>query len=279
MILIIQDLLPGLSQLILDDPEIQKLSPFYKEKKGDTSNFEFITDVQNFIYSPIKSSNEYYKLKKELLRRIIKMTPPEFTEERRPNPSFSQLYEDVKYKYNYFMENDSFPTMIPEYELKELSELLDNFRSISNDQYHFAILNKTLPIVLNDSLIKNTLKSFSSMEKEVKKPNGFQAIYYTIKTPFGDIEAQAQSNKAHYAATKGSAYHSGIDGKTVNVKDFFELVDPNDENDLSYYLDFLDSASADTLIDFSEIPEFENEEEKRKFLNTLDGKFHKDIMK
>ena len=272
MILIIQDLLPGLSQLILDDPEIQKLSPFYKEKKGDTSNFEFITEVQNFIYSPIKSSNEYYKLKEELLKRIIKMTPPEFTEERKPNPSFSQLYEDLKYKYAYFMEHDNFSTMIPEYELNELSELLDNFRSISNDQYHFAILNKTLPIVLNDSLIKNTLKSFSSMEKEVKKPNGFQAIYYTIKTPFGDIEAQAQSNKAHYAATKGSAYHSGIDGKTVNVKDFFELVDPNDENDLSYYLDFLDSASADTLIDFSEIPEFENEEEKRKFLNTLDGK-------
>ncbi len=260
----------GESEQILNDPDIQKLSPYYKKTSKDVSHVEFIKQVEQYLYSPIKSNKEYYRLRKDLLHRILEITPKEFTDERKPQPSFKQLYDDTCYQYNYFSESDEFPPVKPSDEL-ELSKLLDDFRSRSNDQYHFAILRKILPIVLNDPLVKNALKTNSCFEKELKKTNGFQSIYYSLESPFGSIELQAQSNKAYYASTKGSAYHSGMDGKTVNVKGFFELVDPNDENDISYYLDKLDSISADTLVSPYEIPEFKNKSEKAKFMATPEG--------
>ena len=257
----------GESELILSDPEIQKLSPNYKENPEDISHNEFIEQVHEYLTSPIYDGKEYYTLKKELLGRILKTTPSEFTQERDPKPSFAKLYEDAKHQYDYFERNDNFPSKIKENELTELKDLLDDFRSRSNDQYHFAILNKTIPIVLDDPLIKNALMTSFEFEKETKKPTGFQALYYKLHTPFGLIETQAQSNKANYAATKGSAYHSKLQNKFVNVKNFFELVNPNDEHELSYYLDRLDTVSADELVS-----EFKNEKERMEFMNSPKGK-------
>ena len=248
------------SRKILNDKDIQKFSPMYKENPKDISNFEFIEQVQDFLYSSVKNPNNYYRLKTELLKRMIKLTPPEFEE--------SKKYTEL---YNYFTQINSFSLTIPESEILDLEDLLNQFRSISNDKYHFAILNKLLPIVFSDTLIKNSLKASFKFEKEIKKKNGFHALYYTILTPFGNIEIQAQSNRAHYVATKGSAYHSGIDGKSIDVKNFFELVDPNDEHELSYYLDSLDYISADSLVSPYEVPEFKNEQEKEDFLSSSKG--------
>ncbi len=260
----------GESAQILNDPEIQKLSPFYKENPKDISSIEFIKEVESYLYSPIKSSKEYYRLRKDLLGKILEATPKEFTQERMPQVTFKKLYEDTCYEYEYFKKIDEFPPITSADEL-ELSELLDDYRSRSNDKYHFAILRKVIPIILNDPLIKNALKVSPKYEKESKKPNAFQSLYYVLESPFGPIELQAQSNKAYYAATKGSAYHSGMNGKTVNIKNLFELVDPNDEHDIAYYLDKLDSTSADTLISSYELPEFDSEAKKQKFFTTPEG--------
>lgn len=267
------------SRELFNDPEIKKLlgniddEDKNKNEKKYTrrENLNFADKVDNYTQSPIRNGKQYFELKKELLERIVKITPPEFTEERKPHPSFSQLYEEVKYQYDYFLKNDSFPTMVSNLQINELNDLLNKFRGRIDDQLHFAILRKTLPIVLEDPLIKNVLKTSFQWDKEALKPNRFQARYDTLYTPFGPVELQSQSNEAYYEATKGSAYHSGLDGKDINVKDFFELVDPNDEHELSYYLDILDSISADSMISPYELPEFKTEQERNDFLKTSKG--------
>ncbi len=262
------------SEALFNDSEIQEL---IGDNEGNTNeysrrkNFDFVNKVNDFINSPLQDGKQYLELKQELLNRIIKITPSEFTDERKPKPSFRELLKKMEEDYAFFSENDDFPTEISASEITELKTLLNDFRSRIDDKLQFAILEKTLPIVLEQPLVKNVLKTSSKFDKDSKKENGFHSIYYTISTPFGPVELQAQSNRAYYSATKGSAYHSGMDGKTVNVKDFFELVDPDDEHDLSYYLDTLDSISADKLISPYEIPEFKTEQEKEDFLKTPTG--------
>jgi hypothetical protein len=169
------------------------------------------------------------------------------------------------------LENDSFPTDISPFQISDLQKLLNDFRSRIDDPLHFSILRKTLPVVFESPLVKNVLKTSYKHDKETKKSNGFQAIYSSLYTPFGPVEVQSQSNRAYYVSTKGSAYHSGLAGKDINVRDFFELVDQNDEYDISYYLDTLDNISADKLISSYEIPEFETEQEKEAFFKTPEG--------
>lgn len=257
----------GKSQELFNDPEISELL------ESSKNNFKFIEEeLEIYLKSPIQTGKKYFELKKELLERIVTITPSNFKEERKPYPSFSRLLDDTNDKYNYFLENDSFPTIISDSEIDELSDLLNDLRSRIYDPLHFAILRKTIPVVFEDPLIKNVLQTSFEWNKEPTKPNGFQAIYYALHTPFGYVEVQAQSNKAYYASTKGSAYHSGMDGKTINIKDFFELVNPDDKHDISYYLDNLDNVSADSLISPYEIPEFKTEQEKEEFLKTPRGK-------
>ncbi len=203
--------------------------------------------------------------------RIIAISPKEFTNERDPEASFVELYQNIQHKYHYFLETDSFPTNISTSQITALTDLLNDFRSRVDDPLHFAILEKTLPIVFNQPLIKNALQTSHKFEKELKKPKGFQARYDTLFTPFGPIEVQSQSNRAYYNSTKGSSFHSGMAGKSIDIKEFFELADLNDTNDLSYYLDALDSTSADEMVSPYEIPEFKTEDEKQSFLKTSDG--------
>ena len=250
-------------------PDIKKL------RKQSKDNLDFIDTVEEFISSPIHNSREFYQFQLELLQRIIEVTPKKFKNERFPNQSYEELYEQSQIQYNYYIENDNFPTSLSERDIGYLEVLLNDLRSKVDNNLHFEILNRTLPIVLDDPLIKNTLLTTFKLEKsneQSQKANGFEAIYYTLNTPFGKVEFQAQSNRAYFNATKGSAYHSGIPGKSINVKHFFELVDKNDEHTLDYYLDTLDSISADSIIHENELPQFESEQEKKAYLETSHGK-------
>ena len=264
-----------------DSPEISRL---FKEVK---ENYRFKDKVLEYISSSTHGSKEYYSLMLELLRRLKEITPKEFTEENMPDPSYADLYESMK-KTIYYYENNSesnYPSITDE-NLQRLKVLVSEYASRIENQLQFEILHYTLPVVLNDPLIKNALQTTFEIEPgkeenngEVRKPNAFQSIYYILHTPFGDIEFQSQSSRAYYVAQKGSAYHSGIPGKSVDVSKFFELVDSNDEKPLDYYLDTLDSISSDTLIDESMLPVFENEDERNKFLESEQGKKYKQTMK
>ncbi len=261
------------SEQLFNDPEIKTLMGNSKDDYdyNRRKNFDFVNKVDSYLYSPIKNAKQYFELKMELLDRIIAITPKQFKKERDPYPSFVDLLKDTQRKYQYFLENDSFPTNISVSQITNLKDLINDFRSRIDDSLHFTILEKTLPIVLEQPLIKHALHTSFKHEKDSKKPNGFQARYDTLFTPFGPIEVQSQSNRAYYTSTKGSSYHSGMPGKSIDIKDFFELVDPNDPNDIPYYLDILDSISADKMISPYEIPEFKTENEKESFFKTPKG--------
>ena len=254
-----------------------KIAELYKEVK---ENYRFKDKVEEYISSAYHGSKEYYSLMLELLRRLKEITPKEFTEENMPDPSYAEYYNSMQKIVNYYENNsESNYPIITDEKLQTLKILVSEYSSRIENQFQFEILHYTLPIVLNDPLIKNALQTTFEIEPgkeknngEVRKPNAFQSIYYILNTPFGKIEFQSQSSRAFYVSQKGSAYHSGIPGKSVDVSNFFELVNPNDEKPLDYYLDALDSISADSLAYPSMFPNFENEKEKSKFLESEQGK-------
>ena len=271
---------PEISDSLNFSPEISKLFQEVKE------NYRFKDKVKEYIISSTHGSKEYYSLMLELLRRIKEITPEEFTKENMPEPSFATLYERMKETVFYYENSESNYPLITDEELRKLQNYLSEYSSRVENTIQFAVLHYTLPIVLEDPLIKNTLQTNFEIEPskennngEVRKPNAFQSIYYILNTPFGKIELQSQSNRAYYVSQKGSAYHSGIPGKSVDVSNFFELVNPNDEKPLDYYLDTLDSISADSLTYESMFPSFKNDEEKNKFLESEQGKPYRQTMK
>lgn len=256
------------SKELYNDPKISKL------RDNSNKNLNFIENVDKFLQNPIVTNSKYYyTLRQSLLKRIVDLTPKAFTKERISEPSYNDLYKIAKTDFKYLNKNDAFSVKIKDSQLVELADLLNDLRSRLYDPLQFAILEKTIPIVFEHPLIKNCLQTTLKFDKHNQKPNGFEALYYNIFSPFGHVqELQAQSNKAFYTATKGSAYHSGMDGKYIDIEYFFELVNPNDKHKLSYYLKALDNISADSLISIYELPKFKNNKEKEDFFKTNIGK-------
>lgn len=108
----------------------------------------------------------------------------------------------------------------------------------------FDLMREILSDILND-LSKSFHISSWKLVKNIHRSNGFSATYFVISTPYGQIEIQTQSDKNHFDAHKGSAAHSNIPGKAPDISQFFELVDPNDEKSLEYYLNLLHKTQKD----------------------------------
>ena len=251
---------------LFEDEKIKKL---YNKSQD---NHKFIEEVESFLKSPIKSGKDYMKLREEILTRITDpdVTPIEFVNERNPHRSFEELLASTKKKNNYYKQNpEEAPVTVSTSDINNLRDLLNNLRVRIDDQLHFSILDKTLPIVLSEPLITNALQTSNKYDKHSYKKNGFEAIYHNLFTPFGPVELFSESNFGYYKDKKGSAYHSGIGNKAFNVEEYFELVNLNDEHPLSYYLDILDSISADSLISPYEISE--DEQKKTDFTKTPKG--------
>ena len=198
---------------------------------------DFVNDADEELNDFI-DEKKYIELKMKTLELLSKSTYPECSNER--TITYDTERKEVKKSYDIKSKTDDFMPYITEDQVKNLKNLLLDLRSRSSDKLEFEILKEILPNVFNAPLIKNALKVDFKFEKEVKKPNGFVAIYYTLSTPFGIIEIQSQSNKRYYESKKGSAFHSGILGKEVDITSFFELVDENDNRPLNFYLSKLD---------------------------------------
>ena len=222
-------------------------------------NKKIINEIQKELDTDLIDEKTYYKYEKRILGRLIDATYPEFTSER-PIPYQTEL-ENINKIYSDKLKSGNFALSIEPEEKVNLEKLLNDLRSRLSDKLEYEILLETLPKVFDSLLIKNALKADAKFEKDVKKNNGFAAIYYTIETPFGKIEIQAQPKKRYYEAKKGSAFHSGIKGKEVDIDYFFELVDKNDAKPLEFYLDKLNASSVDKLVSDVELP---NKEEERK---------------
>lgn len=256
-------------------PELEELYNDEKVKKlikVINRHNKIINETNKYLKNPIHSRKKYIELKYKILKNLATITPAEFTKERTPYPSFAELYNEFSTYYRVYTENPDIASLnVSMAELTELKNLLCDLSTRKYDQLHFELLRKTLPIILQDPLINNALQTSSEFCKERFKPNGFQSLYYNLYTPFGIAELQGLSNKAYYASVRGSAYHSGESGKNIDVKDYFELTDPNDTHKLSYYLEILDSFSADSLVSEYELPDFKTDVEKKEFLKTPKG--------
>ena len=240
------------------DPEIDELF-----RKRDEST-QYVSEIERTLEDGFVSEEDYFNIKKDLLERLIDFSFKEFTLDR-SIPYKTELENLIR-----FYEDKDFSVSISSSQLANLKELIGDLRSKLSDKLKYEILIRTLPEVLNSPLLK-VLSVESEFVKDVRKPNGFAAIYYRLKTPFGVVELQAQSEKRFFEAKKGSASHSEQNGKKIPIEKFFELSDPNDKYDLSYYLKRLDSVPVDSLISDIEIPYFNSESEKMDFLKTPDG--------
>ena len=245
-------------------PEIEAL------RKKREENRLFIEDVEEKLKESYIGEEEYTLLVKETLEKIIDSTYDEFTDERiiPYKTELTQILNSYKIKSN----SESFSTTITPEQVTSLNSLLNDLRSRLSDKLQYEILRETIPNVFESPLIKNALHANVEFVKDSKKPNGFAAIYYNIHTPYGDIELQLQSNKRYYEAKKGSAFHSGIKGKSVNIDSFFELANPDDDKPLDFYLSKLESFPADQIVSEIELPKFKDEAEKEDFLKTPFGK-------
>ena len=245
-----------------------KIIDLYEKRLENTS---FIAETEKRLSDDILLSEEdYFEIRHSILERIIDATYTEFTEERE-RPYSSEL-EDSRASYASKLESGNFSTSISKEQMRTLENLLEDLRSRVSDKLSYEILRETLPNILNDPLIKNGFHIDSHFSKDSKKPNGFAALYYVLDTPFGKLEFQLQSNKRYFEAKKGSAFHSGMKGKEIDIASYFELVDKNDEHDLNFYLDVLDTVPANSLISDTELPNFQSDEEKDQFLKTPLGK-------
>lgn len=233
-------------------------------KKFKSSILDFVNNVEEILETGFINEEQYLKLKKETLEKIIQSTYPEFVAER--PISYQTELQELNKLYDIKKEYNSFSSEISEDDISSLKSLLLDLRSRSSDKLEYEILKESAPVVFNSPLIKNALKTSFKFVKDSKKPNGFAAIYYQITTPFGPLEVQLQSNKRYYEAKKGSAFHSGIIGKEIDINSFFELTDPKDSHPINFYLNKLDNINADEIFSDIEMPTFESESDKSNYL-------------
>lgn len=228
-------------------------NPLPNVKNNDIDLKESITDLvnkdmkytnllikANSIYSTeFLSEFAFLMLKKQILEGIIDLNYHGFDGEK--YPSYQEDLKSVEEKIANGVIQQNFAASITNLQKYELKHLISNMQYLLEDKLQFNILNNTISNVLNQPIVKNTLQATYDYSKTSKKSNGFAAIYYTLHTPYGDIELFLQSNERYYQSKKGSAFHSGMSGKSLDIKDFFEYVNPeNETEDLNYFLDSID---------------------------------------
>src|SRR5699024_4887087 len=132
------------------------------------------------------------------LERLIDSTYDEFTAER-PIPYKTEL-DGLEKIYAVKSKVDNFSSTVDEKDIEKLQDLIMDLRSRLNDKLQYEILREIFPKICESPLIKNSLLTTAEFVKDVKKENGFGAIYYRLNTPFGKLEFQLQSNKRYFEA-------------------------------------------------------------------------------
>lgn len=225
-------------------------------------------DFNDEIKNAFMDEEQYYSLKKELLGRILSSTLPErFTEEREDSISYQEDLSKTMKKEEEKRKAYNFSSQISEDQLSELKLLLKDLEFRVNDRVQNAVLSYTLPKVLKNPLVTKYLNADFHWMKDSLKPNGFWSIYYKDDC----TELQAESKARYHIQKSGSAYHSGLPGKNVNINSFFTLADPNDSKPLDYYLNRANSFSIDSLINPIELPTFRSKKEKQQFFKSSLG--------
>lgn len=232
--------------------EIMKLN----EKRLDNQMFSNVLKKWIQGYSEeLQDEETFYAYKIDLLSRLKDCSYDSFTDDKNAkNPFLIQLEE--AYKEKALKESDGFAFEVKKSQLNELEDLRLELVNRLNEKLENAIIDITLPRVLETDLVNKELSITSyrdpSPSKEngwIRKSTGYVALYYSLigslRNPSSkdiEIEFQANSERTHNI---DSIDHNDIPGKKVDIyNDFFELKDPNDEHNLKYYLDILDKIEA-----------------------------------
>lgn len=221
-----------------NDPENEEI---LKLKKQRNENLRFMHSVKKYLNENdiFMTQEEYFQIYIELLHRLQNSTYPECTHEIKEGSYSSRLkYAIENYKKN--METDSFAPNATDIEIEELHTLLDCLKRRLDDKLQHEILRVTFPHVLADPLLVDDFKITGSFIKDVKKENGFCAIYYELTDALDrKIEVQLQSNMRYKETKNGLSTHNDMPNKQANIKPFFELVDKNTNPELLEHYLFL----------------------------------------
>ena len=232
------------------------------------SNQLFSNSLKKWIqgYSDeLQDEENFYKYKIELLSRLKDCSYDSYTDDDKIKNPYEQLLLNAINEKNE-KEQNGFAFEVKKSQLNELENLRMELIDRLNEKIENAIIEYTLPRVLETELVSKELgiKAYrnSSSNKDngwIRKSTGYVALYYSLIGSLRDkdkkkleIEFQANSERTHNI---DSIDHNDIPGKKVDVyDDYFELVDKNDPHDLNYYIDKLDKIQAIAL--YSREPQY-----------------------
>lgn len=256
-----------------NDPENEEI---LKLKKQRSENLKFLQSVKKYLNENdiFMTQEEYFQTYIQLLSRLQDSTYPECSQEIKEG-SYSTRLKDAINTYKKHIENNSFSSKVTNAELEELYSLTDCLRRRLDDKLQHELLKVTFPHVLEHPLISKKLNIKGVFLKDVKKKNGFCAMYYVLVDKNGNkIEVQLQSEMRYIETKNGLSNHNDMPSKQIDITPFFELVNPNDDPELlENYLSLLGRTSK------SQEKELKQKLEKlhRKFLYSDDNKEKKEI--
>lgn len=256
-----------------NDPENEQI---LKLKKQRNENLRFLQSARKYLSENdiFMSQEEYFQMYIELLSRLQDSTYPECSQEIKEG-SYSTRLKHAKNAYKKHLENDSFSSKATNTELDELYSLTDCLKRRLNDKLQHEVLRVTFPHVLEHPFLAKKFKIKGTLLKDIKKPNGFCALYYVLVDKNGNkIEVQLQSEMRYIETKNGLSTHNDMPNKQIDTKPFFELVNPNDDpNLLEDYLSLLSRTSKSQEKHLKE----ELENLSKKFLYSNDNKEKKQI--
>lgn len=198
-----------------------------KLRKVQDDCITFSHEIENFLAEKEDeelSKQELMQIKLDLLMRLRMLTYEECKKEYK-GTSFTKLFLSNKEKYEKEALDDDEVLNDVEYEdeLDEIYELIDELKKRVHDKYQAKILEVIVPEIMNDELLTQNLQVQTRFVKSVKKENGFCTDYYEIKTWNGRIiELQALTKMRFRESKDGSADHSKLPNKGIDIRWFFE---------------------------------------------------------
>lgn len=208
------------------DPENENI---LKLKKERNNNLTFLQSVKKYLNENdyLMTEEDYFQTYIQLLEHLQNTTYPECSHEIKEG-SYSTRLAQAKENYKKHTETDSFAPNATDMEIEELYSLTDCLKRRLDDKLEHEILKVTFPHILEHPLLAKKFKITSTFLKDIKKANGFCAIYYVLTDANGEkIEVQLQSRMRYKESKTGLSNHNDLPNKTVDITPFFELVNPS----------------------------------------------------
>lgn len=225
------------------DPENKHLLEL---KRDRTNNLTFYQSVKKYLDANdyLMTEEDYFQTYISLLEHLQNTTYPQCTHEIKEG-SYSTRLQQAMDSYKSRCSTNSFAPNATDEEITELHALTNCLKRRLDDKLQHEILRITFPRVLEHPLFAEKFKIKGTFVKDPKKPNGFCAIYYVLTDANGEkIEVQLQSHMRYKESKTGVSNHNDLPDKAVNIKPFFELINPEqDPETLEKYLSILGRTS------------------------------------